>query len=137
MLYLPQGISSSLPGTPEDLIADLFRLKIHEKSNAAPTERVKSFLREWGIEGPSNVMGQSWSDLSGGEGQRLLLAIALTSDSKVLLVDEATGALDEATKSQVEATIKRLRRTILMVTHDEDQAMRLCSSRWRLIEGDL
>lgn len=137
VLYLPQGISSFLPGTPEDLIADLFRLKIHKKSNAAPTETVKSFLREWGIEDPSNVMGQYWSDLSGGEGQRLILAIALASDSKVLLVDEATGALDEATKSQVEATIKRLRRTILMVTHDEDQAMRLCSSRWRLIEGDL
>ena len=80
-------------------------------------------------------MGQPWSDLSGGESQRLLLAIALMLDSEIILIDEGLGGLDEATKFQVEATIKRLRRTVLMVTHDEDQATRICSSKWRLSEA--
>ena len=97
-----------------------------------PIERVASFLREWSILDPGFAMDKPWSDLSGGESQRLLLAIALTLNSEILLIDEGLGALDDATKLQVEATIKRLHRTVLMVTHDEDQATRICSSRWRL-----
>lgn len=143
VLYIPQGVSSTLIGAPKDLIADLFQLKAHKmtkKKNAYsnPTERVASLLREWGILDPDFAMDKSWSDLSGGESQRLLLAIALILDSEILLIDEGLGALDEATKLSVEATMKRLRRTVLMVTHDEDQATRICSSRWRLSEeGDV
>ena len=140
VLYIPQGVSSTLIGSPKDLIAELLQLKSHRNKNKNTdarnaTERVATYLRDWGILDPDFAMGQPWSDLSGGESQRLLLAIALMLDSEIILIDEGLGGLDEATKFQVEATIKRLRRTVLMVTHDEDQATRICSSKWRLSEA--
>ena len=122
-------------GAPKDLIAELLQLKSH-KTNDASHARVATYLREWGMLDPEFALGQPWSDLSGGESQRLLLAIALMLNSEVILIDEGLSGLDEATKLLVEATIKRLGRTFLITTHDEDQATRICSSRWRLSEAD-
>ena len=137
VLYIPQGGSSTLIGTPKDFIAELLQLKSHKITDAShATERVATYLREWGMLDPEFALGQPWSDLSGGESQRLLLAIALMLNSEVILIDEGLSGLDEATKLLVEATIKRLGRTFLITTHDEDQATRICSSRWRLSEAD-
>ncbi len=70
--------------------------------------------------------------LSVGEQQRVMLARALALEPRVLLLDEPTSALDEAARGAVEATLadlrKRLSISIVLVTHDLDQARRL--SEW-------
>jgi ABC-type lipoprotein export system ATPase subunit len=60
--------------------------------------------------------------LSGGEQQRVALAVALANEPALLLADEPTGELDSATTQQIISFIRRLNKelrvTILIVTHD-------------------
>ena len=62
-------------------------------------------------------------EMSGGEQQRVGLAVALANDPPVLLADEPTGELDTATGHQILLLLKQLRdqfgKTVVIVTHDQ------------------
>jgi len=66
--------------------------------------------------------------MSGGEAQRVAVAVALANDPELLLADEVTGQLDTANAEQVMATIfeaaRRRGLTVLFVTHNHEQADR-------------
>jgi osmoprotectant transport system ATP-binding protein len=68
-------------------------------------------------------------ELSGGQQQRVGLARALVADPPVLLMDEPFGALDNVTRAKIHAEFKALdelkRKTIIMVTHDVQEAFEL------------
>lgn len=69
------------------------------------------------------------SDLSGGMQQRLQVARALAVDPEILFMDEPFGALDSVTRLIMRQELLRIwqaeRRTILLVTHDVDEAVQL------------
>lgn len=69
------------------------------------------------------------AELSGGQQQRVGLARALVADPAVLLMDEPFGALDNVTRSKIHSEFKALdelkRKTIIMVTHDVQEAYEL------------
>jgi putative ABC transport system ATP-binding protein len=62
-------------------------------------------------------------EMSGGEQQRVGLAVALANDPPILLADEPTGELDTTTGHQILLLFKRLRdefgKTVVIVTHDQ------------------
>lgn len=66
------------------------------------------------------------AQLSGGQAQRVALAVALANRQPLLLADEPTGALDRKTAHQVMELLQdlraRYRLTVLMVTHDMEMA---------------
>ena len=74
------------------------------------------------IVGLSHKKNRRLSELSGGEQQRVAIAIALANNPKLLLADEPTGSVDPATSARIFETFRRLNRemglTIVIVTHD-------------------
>jgi phosphate transport system ATP-binding protein len=77
--------------------------------------------------------------LSGGQQQLLCLARALALSPDILLLDEPTSALDPGTTEHIEALLRSLRdsMTILIVTHNLGQAMRLSDDVVFLMAGKL
>ena len=80
------------------------------------------------------------SRLSTGERQRMSLIRSLAREPRVLLLDEPTASLDEAsigaTETLLQAELKR-GLSIILVTHSEQQATRLCQRTMRMRERQL
>ncbi len=78
------------------------------------------------------------STLSGGEQQRLCIARALAVEPEVLLMDEPTSSLDPIATKRIEELIGELkdRVTIVIVTHNMQQAMRVSDTCAFLLMGD-
>jgi phosphate transport system ATP-binding protein len=84
-------------------------------------------------------LGRSALTLSGGQQQRLCIARALAVEPRVLLLDEPTGTLDPIAAARIEELIRELRRdyTIVMVTHNLQQAARLSDDTGFIYQGRL
>lgn len=79
------------------------------------------------------------SELSGGQLQRVIIAMALSSKPKLLLLDEPTTALDSKTKNQILQLVKKLQLEVgyklLFVTHDIESTRFLCDDIGILKDG--
>jgi NitT/TauT family transport system ATP-binding protein len=95
-------------------------------------------LREFGLAGHEDKRPHH---LSGGMLQRVNIASALAHDPPVLLMDEPFGALDPVTRSELHDEVRRIqsrvRKTILLVTHDIGEAFTLADRVGVLAEGRL
>ena len=78
-------------------------------------------------------------ELSGGQLQRVIIAMSLSQEPKLLLLDEPTTALDTQSKAHILALIKRLQTEcnfdILFVTHDIETIEGLCEEVGIVKEG--
>ena len=78
-------------------------------------------------------------ELSGGQLQRVVLAIALSGEPELLMLDEPTTALDPATRVVIIELLKKLQEKegfkILFVTHDMHSASALCDEICVIKEG--
>jgi ABC-type lipoprotein export system ATPase subunit len=88
--------------------------------------------------GLGNRLHHRPTQLSGGEVQRVAVAVALANDPDLLLADELTGELDSATAAQVMSLLAKAWRdrelTVLLVTHNRELAAR-ADHRLRLVDG--
>ncbi|MHA1972711.1 MAG: ABC transporter ATP-binding protein [Candidatus Hodarchaeales archaeon] len=76
--------------------------------------------------------------LSGGEAQRVGLAVALANDPEIILADEPTGELDSVTTMRIIDFLKKLNsdygKTVIVVTHDP-QFARMTSKTYKIQDG--
>ena len=98
--------------------------------------RVEELLQLTGL--APEIASRYPHQLSGGQRQRIGVARALAADPEILLMDEPFGALDPLTRDELQHEFlslqKRLRKTVVFVTHDLREAMRL-GSRIALMEA--
>jgi len=92
------------------------------------TRRTEELLHLVGLE-PAAFRNRYPHQLSGGQKQRVGVARGLAADPPVILMDEPFGALDPITRAQLQDEFlrlrKRLKKVILFVTHDMDEAIKL------------
>ena len=107
--------------------ADLDEIVEKSLRGAAIWDEVKDRLKK-------NALG-----LSGGQQQRLCIARALAVEPKVLLMDEPTSALDPISTSKIEDLAAELKKeyTIVIVTHNMQQAVRISDKTAFFLLGDL
>ncbi|HPQ41142.1 MAG TPA: ABC transporter ATP-binding protein [bacterium] len=102
-------------------VAESIRTHQDVSWNAA-WQRGTELLDEVGIPLPDKRMNQYPHELSGGMKQRVMIAIALACNPKLLICDEPTTALDVTIQKQILDLIKRLQRergmAVLFITHD-------------------
>jgi ABC-type bacteriocin/lantibiotic exporter with double-glycine peptidase domain len=67
--------------------------------------------------GMHTMVSEGGTNLSGGQRQRLLIARALVSNPKIIIMDEATSALDNRTQAIVTESLDRMNATRIVIAH--------------------
>lgn len=106
------------------LVQRLMKVPIAERNSTA--ERMIDL-----VELPREMLDRYPNELSGGQQQRIGVVRALAANQDIILMDEPFGALDPITRESLQDLVKdlqeRLGKTIVFVTHDMDEALKLAS----------
>jgi ABC-2 type transport system ATP-binding protein len=103
------------------------RLRVSEAVTLFGGRDGVSLLEQFGLGARGRA---AFASLSGGERQRLFLVLALLGRPRLVILDELTQNLDPAARRNVWAAIRQLNAdgtTVLLVTHEMDEAEELCS----------
>ena len=108
-------------------------IRIHMKlSKAEAAARAEALLKRVGMPDPKAVMKKYPHTLSGGMRQRVMIAMALCCDPRLLIADEPTTALDVTIQAQILDLIRGLNEqmntSVLFITHDLGVVSELCDT---------
>lgn len=98
-------------------------LRVHKRLNKSEARlQAIELLRQVGISGPEKRVDAYPHELSGGMRQRVMIAVALACDPRLLIADEPTTALDVTIQAQIIELLRKLqqerRMAMIFVTHD-------------------
>jgi ABC-2 type transport system ATP-binding protein len=106
----------------------IYAARLYNMPGAEARAKIKSILTRLGI--PRDRIGQPLENMSRGMQQKVAIARAFLTAPIVLLLDEPTTGLDPRSKLDVQTFVRELRAvhdaTILITTHDMDEAEALC-----------
>lgn len=115
----------------EDQLAEAISLHNSSMSKAEIHERCVNALKLVGIPEPEMTLRNYPHELSGGMCQRVMIAMAMSCEPKLLIADEPTTALDVTIQAQILALMEDIRNRrntgILLITHDLGVVAETCS----------
>jgi zinc transport system ATP-binding protein len=124
--YVPQQapFDEAFPIPVEDVVKMGRLLPWSRKRSGEDRAAVKEALERAEID---DIAGRSYAKLSGGQRRRVLVARALASRPRLLVLDEPTANMDADSEDRLLSTLEKLKgkTTILMVTHDIEKLTRL------------
>jgi ABC-type Mn2+/Zn2+ transport system ATPase subunit len=127
--YVPQSASldASFPVTVDEVVAmgAYGRLKPHSWLPLHEKARLKNVLEHVGL---GSLAGRPFFSLSGGQKQRILIARALMSGPKILVLDEPLSGVDTESRAAISALLLRL-------NHDEKIAVLFSSHDLRMVRS--
>ncbi len=111
-----------------------------EKSEDEINKRVVKLMDMVGLS-PIEYLDKYPSELSGGQQQRIGLVRAIAPDAQIILMDEPFSALDPITRTQLQEWLyslqEELKKTIIFVTHDMDEALKLADKICIMKDGKI
>lgn len=111
-----------------------YPLKFRKIEKSLIHKKVENMLVLFGLE---HLSQQNALKLSGGEAQKVNLARALVFDPKLILLDEPTASIDTKSTMQIEKILKELEISMVLVTHNMNQARRLCDEVAIMSDGKI
>ena len=117
-------------------------LRNHKKMPAAELhQKAVELLTQVGIPSPEERLKQYPHQLSGGMRQRVIIAIALACDPKLIIADEPTTALDVTIQAKIIELIKELQEKtgsgVILITHDLGVVASACSRVYIMYGGKI
>lgn len=110
-------------------IIEIYRFHTGASKKAARAKAIE-MLEAVSIRDPERVMKSYPHEMSGGMGQRIMIAMMLVTEPKILIADEPTSALDVSVQTQVLSIIDRLVRErgmgLIFISHDLNLVSSFC-----------
>eukprot|EP01025_Chloroclados_australasicus_P039066 TRINITY_DN4035_c0_g1_i1.p1 TRINITY_DN4035_c0_g1~~TRINITY_DN4035_c0_g1_i1.p1 ORF type:complete len:275 (-),score=26.27 TRINITY_DN4035_c0_g1_i1:395-1219(-) len=121
VMYVPAR-KPNLKGTPGELY---FAVQRHDSMHNKKWGDLPNLIFQLGLS--QETLHMQWSQLSDGQAQRVIIAISISLNPKVLLLDEPTSHLDQDTCKYVEELIQQTKEhmAIVWVTHDHSVPRRV------------
>jgi ABC-type dipeptide/oligopeptide/nickel transport system ATPase component len=134
IFYTPQNAPASL--NPVTKIKN----QINETSKIEPNQLIK-LLKDLNLHDPDRILNSYPFELSGGENQRCLLAMAVAQKPRVLILDEPTASLDQPWQEGFMQLIKTIQQqyclTILLITHNLSLAKNISDFIYIILKGKI
>jgi oligopeptide transport system ATP-binding protein len=135
------------PGTS---LNPIFRIRDQMKSvlkssigleGPAAAKHAVELLREVELPDPEEMMDAFPYELSGGMQQRVMIAMALSSNPRLIIADEPTSAVDATIQAQILRLLRRIRKerefSMILITHSITVAQEVCDRITVMYAGDI
>lgn len=140
MAFVPQGIFTALPYTVWQIV-EMGRVSRSSKISGLTPKDIDAIKEALDFVKMYKYSPRYFNRLSGGEKQRVLIAMALAQDPEILLLDEPTASLDIGLKSHLMTLLRKLNKekgiTIATISHDIQLSASFCDALVMIKDGKI